>query len=136
MALRAITLSPANHFGCIETTAVLCCSRICSASFAIVCTTACAEPIVVTSAALSPAARHISSKSPVVSGVGRMAANFGIKYSRPPSSVLPMVCGGSGCGGVFASCLPTHVLPGCVSRASEHSATRDRKCKSSQYPPL
>src|SRR5215510_12641076 len=68
---------------------------------------ACAEPIVVTSAALSPAARHISSKSPVVSGVGRMAANFGIKYSRPPSMVLPMVCGGSGGGGVFVS-LPSH----------------------------
>src|SRR5262249_8651264 len=33
-------------------------------------------------------------------------------------------------------CLPTHVLPGCVSPSSEHSATRDRKCKSSQYPPL
>src|SRR5262245_60397860 len=33
-------------------------------------------------------------------------------------------------------CLPTHVLPGCVSLASEHPATRDRKCKSSQYPPL
>src|SRR5215470_8660258 len=33
-------------------------------------------------------------------------------------------------------CPPTHILPGFVSRASEHSATRDRKCKSSQYPPL
>src|SRR5215470_4505435 len=33
-------------------------------------------------------------------------------------------------------CLPTHVLPDSVSRASVHSATRDRKCKSSQYPPL
>src|SRR5262249_24528711 len=33
-------------------------------------------------------------------------------------------------------CPPTHVLPGFVSRASEHPATRDRKCKSSQYLPL
>ena len=32
-----------------------------------------------------------------------MAVNFGIKYSRPPSIVLPMVCGGWGWGGVFAS---------------------------------
>src|SRR5262245_3860954 len=33
-------------------------------------------------------------------------------------------------------CLPTHGLPGCVSPSSERPATRDRKCKSSQYPPL
>ena len=59
MVMRATAVSPENHFGCIEPTAVRCCSRICSASFAIVCTTACAEPIVVTSAALSPAARHM-----------------------------------------------------------------------------
>src|SRR5262245_54933476 len=46
MAIQATTISEANHFGCIEATAVLCCSRICSASFAIVCTMAGAEPIV------------------------------------------------------------------------------------------
>src|SRR5215470_19733288 len=32
-------------------------------------------------------------------------------------------------------CLPTHAPHGCVLRASERPATRDRKCKSSQHPP-
>ena len=40
--------------------------------------------------ALSPAARHISSKSPTVSGVGRMAANFGIRRPSPAGRTPPL----------------------------------------------
>src|SRR5262245_44080116 len=79
------------------------------ASFIISWTISAAGLICRTSPALSPEGRHISSKAPIVSGVGSIAENFGIGYSCPPNKVRPMNWGGSGAGGVWSSC-PSHSL--------------------------
>src|SRR2546423_6720725 len=70
-------------------------SMTCRASSIISCTIWPAGLMSFTSPALSPAIRHISSKSPVVSGMGGRAENLGKGTCWPPSTVCPMTWVGS-----------------------------------------
>lgn len=77
-AVMSTSHAPIPHRLLVATFPASLCSMICFASFIIVAMislagrTSCIRP------ALSPAIRHISSKSPLVSGVGSSAENFGI----------------------------------------------------------
>src|SRR5712691_2085309 len=75
-----------------------------SASLIILCRISPAGLISFTSPALSPAARHISSKSPVVSGVGNTAENFG-DCSRDPGFDMDRA------GDHFYTTGPNHFFP-------------------------
>src|SRR5258707_3788279 len=72
------------------------CSMICLASSIIPRTISPAGLISFTNPTLSPAMRAISSKSPVASGVGGRAENFGSGTCLPERIVCPMSSPGSG----------------------------------------